>query len=90
MSVEYVIELFREMLTTALIIVMPLLGTAMFVGVVVSLIQAVTSIQEQTLSFVPKLFVVTAVMMFTAFWMVEIILTFTVEMFNQMSTMAGG
>ena len=90
MSVEYVIELFREMLTTALVIVMPLLGTAMFVGIVVSLIQAVTSIQEQTLSFVPKLFIVTMVMMFTAFWMVEIMLTFTVEMFNRMSTMAGG
>ncbi len=90
MSVEYVIELFREMLTTSLIVVTPLLGTAMFVGVVISLIQAVTSIQEQTLSFVPKLFIVIGVMMFTAFWMVEIILTFTVEIFNRMSTMAGG
>lgn len=89
MTAEYVVEIFRLMLTTALMMVTPLLVTAMAVGLTVSLAQAVTSIQEQTLSFVPKLFAVVFVMMFTAFWMVDQILSFTIEVFNRVATMAG-
>lgn len=90
MSAEYVVELFRTMLTTALIMVLPMLLTALVIGLIVSLLQAVTSIQEQTLSFVPKLFGTVLVIMLIAFWLIEKMVTFTVEMFNRMSTMAGG
>jgi flagellar biosynthetic protein FliQ len=88
MTAEFAVEVFRSMLTIALIMVMPLLATALFVGLVISLLQAVTSIQEQTLSFVPKLIAVVVVMMFIAFWLVEKILTFTIEIFNRMAGMA--
>jgi len=54
MTVEFVIELYRETLRTAALIAAPILGTAMIVGLIISLIQTLTSIQEQTLTFVPK------------------------------------
>ena len=89
MSAELTVELFRNMLTTAILMVLPLLLTGMVVGLVISLLQAVTSIQEQTLSFVPKLLAVVFVMMLTAFWLIEQITAFTMEMFNRLSTIGG-
>jgi len=55
MSIELAVEIYREMLRTAALVSLPILGTAMIVGLVVSLVQTLTSIQEQTLTFVPKL-----------------------------------
>lgn len=89
MSAEMTVELFRTMLTTAIVMVLPLLITGMVVGLAISLLQAVTSIQEQTLSFVPKLLAVVFVMMLTAFWLIEQITAFTTEMFNRLSTIGG-
>jgi len=89
MSAEMTVELFRNMLTTAIVMVLPLLLTGMVVGLAISLLQAVTSIQEQTLSFVPKLLAVVFVMMLTAFWLIEQITAFTTEMFNRLSTIGG-
>lgn len=77
------------MLTTALSMVLPMLLTAMVVGLAISLFQAVTSIQEQTLAFVPKLVAVVLVMMLLAFWLIERIMAFTLEMFNRMPNMSG-
>jgi flagellar biosynthetic protein FliQ len=90
MSAEFTVEIFRLMLTTALTMVLPMLLTALVVGLVVSLLQAVTSIQEQTLAFVPKVIAVVLVIMFIAFWLIEQISTFTIEVFNRLSGMAGG
>lgn len=89
MNVEYAVELFREMLTVALTLVMPMLLVAMVVGIIVSLIQAVTSIQEQTLAFVPKLVAVVGLMMFIAYWIIEVMMTFTIDMFGRMSSVVG-
>jgi flagellar biosynthetic protein FliQ len=55
MTIEVVVEIYREMLRTAALVAAPILGVAMMVGLGVSLIQTVTSIQEQTLTFVPKI-----------------------------------
>ena len=60
------IELFRQAIYNALMLVSPILITTIVVGLTVSLVQAVTSIQEQTLSFAPKLFAVGGVLVFTA------------------------
>jgi flagellar biosynthesis protein FliQ len=54
MTVEFAVELYREMLRTAALVSAPILGVAMIVGLVVSVIQTLTSLQEQTLTFVPK------------------------------------
>ena len=87
MSVDMAVEVFRLMLTTALILVAPMLLTAMFVGVIISLLQAVTSIQEQTLAFVPKLLAVSLVMMFAAYTLIEQIMFFAEDMFRRIGTM---
>ena len=55
MTIDLVIEIYREMLRTAALVAAPILGVAMMIGLTVSLIQTVTSIQEQTLTFVPKI-----------------------------------
>ena len=83
------VEVFRMMLTTALLMVAPMLLTAMAIGLVISLVQAVTSIQEQTLSFVPKLLSVAFVLMFLAYQLIEQIVDFTNEIFQRMTTLVG-
>jgi flagellar biosynthetic protein FliQ len=89
MSVEFAVELFRELLKTSLIMVLPMLLVAMVVGIVISLLQAVTSIQEQTLAFVPKLVAVVVLLMFTAYWLIEVATSFTIEVFNRLPTISG-
>ena len=64
MSLGQVLDIGRDALWQALLMSAPLLGVALLVGLLVSLIQAVTSIQEQTLSFVPKLFAVGGAFLF--------------------------
>jgi flagellar biosynthetic protein FliQ len=55
MSVELAIEIYREALRTAALVAAPVLGIGMLVGVTVSIMQTITSINEQTLTFVPKI-----------------------------------
>jgi|TARA_B110000093_G_scaffold30521_1_gene30941 flagellar biosynthetic protein FliQ len=90
MNVDFAVELFRELLKTSLVVVMPILLIAMLVGIVISLLQALTSIQEQTLAFVPKLVAVIGLMMFLAYWFVEVMTTFTIEIFNRLPSVVGG
>ena len=80
MTVEAAIELFRLTVTHALMLVAPVLVTAMAVGLVISLVQAVTSIHEQTLSFVPKLVGVGVVLLLSANWLVRTLMEFTIGM----------
>ena len=62
------VDLVRQAIMTALIVAAPLLATALLVGVVVSLIQAVTQLQEQTLTFIPKLLALALVFTLTLPW----------------------
>ncbi len=73
------IELFRQAIYNALMLVSPILLTTIAVGLTVSLVQAVTSIQEQTLSFAPKLFAVGAVLVFSASWLMKTLMNFTID-----------
>jgi flagellar biosynthetic protein FliQ len=79
MPLGLVLDLARSALTTAILLAAPLLGVAMLVGLLVSLIQAVTSIQEQTLSFVPKLFAVAITFIILLSWMLQTMMRFTTE-----------
>lgn len=58
------------------LIAAPILGLALAIGLLVSLFQAVTSIQEMTLTYIPKIVVVGAVMLFLAPWMIELVTDF--------------
>ncbi len=82
------VDVLRTVLTMGLMMVTPILGTAMGVGVVVSLIQSITSIQEQTLSFVPKLLGVVAVIMVSSHWMILTMMEFTISFFERLPEMA--
>ena len=75
------------MILTALIIAAPMLAVALTVGLVVSLIQAVTQIQEQTLSFVPKLIAVAATFIVALPWIIQIMVRYTSELFRSIPSM---
>jgi flagellar biosynthetic protein FliQ len=81
MPIGLVLDLARDALTVAIMLAGPLLGVALLVGLLVSLIQAVTSIQEQTLSFVPKLFAVAVTFIILLSWMLQTMMRFTSEVF---------
>jgi flagellar biosynthetic protein FliQ len=55
MNVELAVEIYREALRTAALVAAPVLGIAMLVGISISVVQTITSINEQTLTFVPKI-----------------------------------
>lgn len=80
MTDEMAIDLIRSTLLVVLTIAVPLLLAGMVIGLVVSLFQSVTSIQDQTLTFVPKIIVIVVVAVLLTPWMVELLTAFTHEM----------
>jgi flagellar biosynthetic protein FliQ len=82
MDSGFVLYLARYTLETALFISAPILLTCMIVGVVITLLQAVTSIRDMTLTIVPKLLAVCVVTLIFGNWMFEVLLRFTSEIFG--------
>jgi flagellar biosynthesis protein FliQ len=89
MTPEMSIEFLRMLVTTSLLITAPVLLAAILVGVVVSLLQAITSIQEPTLSFAPKLLAVGVVLVLGAPWMILQLMEFTVYFLSRIAEMTG-
>jgi len=85
-TVESVMEVANDMMWITLLLSLPILITALVVGVVISLIQTVTSVQEMTLTFVPKLIAVMAVIAFAMPWTLRTIIEYTNTLFRSMST----
>ncbi|MCX7984348.1 MAG: flagellar biosynthesis protein FliQ [Bacteroidetes bacterium] len=83
MNEAFIVHLLREAFYTMLLISAPTLIVSMVVGLVVSIFQAATSIQEFTLSFVPKLVLIAIVLVLTMPWILETMITFTVSLFHQ-------
>lgn len=77
MNIEQAVELLRGLITILLMIISPILVAAVATGLVISLIQSATSIQEQTLSFVPKLLAVAMVLILTAPWALRNLMQYT-------------
>ena len=86
MDSSFVLYLGRHTLETALLLAAPILLTCMVVGVVVTLLQAVTSIRDMTLTIVPKLLAVGVVILVCGSWMLGVILKFTNEIFGHVQT----
>ena len=82
MDSSFTLYLGRHTLETALLLSAPILLTCVIVGVVITLLQAVTSIRDMTLTIVPKLVAVGIVILLAGGWMLEIALRFTTEMFS--------
>lgn len=81
MDNSFALYLGRHTLETALIVSTPILLTCMVVGIVITLVQAVTSIRDMTLTIVPKLLAVGAVTLLFGSWMLQVTLRFTMEIF---------
>ncbi len=78
------VDVARLALMQALIIALPILGSGLVVGLFISLFQAVTQIQEQTLTFVPKIVVMLLVAMVLLSWISVRMIDFAAEMFGRM------
>jgi flagellar biosynthetic protein FliQ len=81
---ESIVYLVREMLLLMLKIAAPILGAGVCIGLLVSLVQSVTSIQDQTLTFVPKIFVMVLVAVMLIPWIAQGLLGFAAEMLRLM------
>jgi flagellar biosynthetic protein FliQ len=80
MTPEFVVELATEAITLTILLSMPMMGLGLAVGLMVSVFQAVTQIQEMTLTFVPKILAVFIGLLFAAPWMLEKITSFTIHL----------
>jgi flagellar biosynthetic protein FliQ len=87
MSEQYIVYLFREAFYTALLVSAPVLVVSLVVGLLISVFQAATSIQEFTLTFVPKLVAVAAILVLTLPWMMDLMIGFTVNLFHHIPMM---
>lgn len=79
MTSEVALYWIQEALKMALLLVGPLLGAALIVGLIVSLLQAITSVQEMTLSYIPKILAVGFVLLLLAPWMLQMLTDFVVQ-----------
>jgi flagellar biosynthetic protein FliQ len=89
MDTDVVVSLATQAMSLALKISLPLLGVGLIVGVLISIIQAVTSIQEQTLSFIPKVLAMAAVLVIGGPWMLNQLLSYTTDLWTSIPNMVG-
>jgi flagellar biosynthesis protein FliQ len=87
MTPEAVIELGQMALKTTLMIAAPMLGAGMVVGLVISIFQAATHINEMTMTFVPKIIAVFVAMIVSMPWIMSRMTTFTVGIFDRIAEM---
>jgi flagellar biosynthetic protein FliQ len=87
MSEELILQLGQETIKTTALLCGPLLLAALVVGLVVSIFQAVTQINEATLTFIPKMVVVGLVLVLAAPWMMDVMNNFTVQLFENLTEM---
>jgi flagellar biosynthetic protein FliQ len=79
-------DLARELLMTALVLAAPVLIVGLIVGLAVSLFQALTSVQEQTMSLIPKMFAVLLVLLLLLAPAMQVMRDYTLRIFEQLST----
>ncbi len=89
MDIALFTDLARETLILAIKIVAPALLVGMAVGLFISLFQAVTSIQEQTLTLVPKMLAVAGMLLLLLPWILTILLDFSTSLFTNLSNFVG-
>ncbi|MBQ7539327.1 flagellar biosynthesis protein FliQ [uncultured Treponema sp.] len=87
MSVGMIVNLMRGGVFQVFILCAPVLGAALIVGLIVAIFQATTSIQEQTLTFLPKMLVILAVLAFLGGWMFDVMGNYTVNLFSQIQNL---
>jgi flagellar biosynthetic protein FliQ len=83
------LQIVNDFLLTGLLLAAPAVVTSLIVGVVIALFQTVTSIQEQTLTFAPRILAVTVVIGLTLSWSMNLLVQFTLRLFEQMAGIVG-
>jgi flagellar biosynthetic protein FliQ len=86
MDTAMVVDLGRESLWVAVMIASPMLSVALVVGLIVGIVQAATSINEMTLSFIPKIAALVLVMLGLGSWQISVIVDFTRRIFERIPT----
>ena len=84
MSVQFVIDIGQLALWNAFIVATPLLGAGVIVGLLISILQTATSIQEQTLTFAPKIITLMVVLGVLGPWMIQRLMHFTLQLWSYM------
>jgi flagellar biosynthetic protein FliQ len=90
MGNDFVIELTNQAVKVTLMLAAPMLIGALVIGILVSLFQAVTQINEQTLSFIPKIVVIVVALIFFSPWMMETMTSFTKDLFLSIPNVVAG
>ena len=89
MDTDTVVTLSTQAMSLALKLSIPLLGVGLVVGVLISIIQAVTSIQEQTLSFIPKVIGLAVVIVVAGPWMLGSMVSYTQDLYERIPGLVG-
>jgi flagellar biosynthetic protein FliQ len=89
MSPESVVALGQQALWVMFLVSLPLLGVALVVGLLVSLLQAATQLNEMTLSFVPKVLAIGLTAVLAGPWMLHVMMDFTTRLFQSIPQMLG-
>jgi flagellar biosynthetic protein FliQ len=88
MNQDFAVQVLYQGVTTVLMVSLPVVGVGLLVGLLVSLFQAVTQIQEQTLTFVPKVIAVLLMVAFTSPWIISVMVDFTTTLWSTIPVMA--
>ena len=88
MTTDQAIQIAREAMTVTLLLAAPMLGFGLLVGLVVSIFQAVTQINEMTLTFIPKIIAVAAAMAIFMPWMIRTLVDFTTRLITSLPNLA--
>lgn len=83
MNETFIVELVREAILMVCIIALPPLAVSLLVGLVISILQATTQVQEQSLTFVPKIIAVFVTLAIMAPWTMRVIVSFTHRVYNR-------
>lgn len=89
MNPESIVDLFRQAMEVLLVISSVLIAPGLCVGLLVSIFQAATQINEQTLSFVPKLFVTFGTLLLTGPWLINYLTDYTSNLFQNIIYLIG-
>ncbi len=85
MGEAYILNMGRETLYVILLLTAPFLLSSLILGIVISIIQAVTQIQDQTITFVPKFFLLGVILLATGSWMMSIIQSYSIQLISAIS-----
>lgn len=88
MSQQFVIDIARETIWNTFLASAPMLGLALIIGLAIGVFQAVTSVNEMTLTFIPKIIIVLVALIIFAPWIMNIVITFTTNVMNQVPLIA--